>query len=89
MTILAWALLMVTLILWGMGRSHKKASQRLEEWYDTKWDPTFCVIPGHNEKCFTYTYDLPQPDKDKQFWEMVDFVNDQAWLKKSEQVAQQ
>ena len=87
MTLLAWALLMVTFILWGMGRSHKKSAQRLEEWYDTKWNPTFCVIPGYNEKCFTYKYDLPQPDKDKQFWEMVDFVNEQAWLKKSEQVA--
>jgi len=87
MTLLAWALLMVTFILWGMGRSHKKSAQRLEEWYDTKWNPTFCVIPGYDERCFTYKYDLPQPDKDKQFWEMVDFVNEQAWLKKSEQVA--
>ena len=88
MTLLAWALLMVTFILWGMGRSHKKSSQRLEEWYDTKWNPTFCVIPGYDERCFTYKYDLPQPDKDKQFWEMVDFVNEQAWLKKSEQAVQ-
>jgi len=87
MALLAWALLMVTFILWGMGRSHKKSAQRLEEWYDTKWNPTFCVIPGYDERCFTYKYDLPQPDKDKQFWEMVDFVNEQAWLKKSEQVA--
>ena len=85
MSILAWALLMVALILWGMGRSKKKSAQRLDEWYDTHVNIDFCVIPGHDERCFTYKYDLPQPDKDKQFWEMVDFVNEQAWLKKSEQ----
>ena len=69
-----------------MGRAYKKSSQRLEKWYDEEWNPDFCVIPGHDNRCFTYKYDLPQPDKDKQFWEMVTFVNEQALLKKSEQI---
>ena len=86
--LVAWIFLVVALILWAMGRSCKKSAQRLEEWYDTKWNPNLCVIPGHDDRCFTYTYDLPEPDKDKQFWEMVDFVNEQAWLKKSEQATQ-
>ena len=55
MALLTWAFLMVALILLAMGRSAKKSSNRLEEWYDTKWNPDFCVIPGHDNRCFTYT----------------------------------
>jgi len=76
---------MLAIILWRMGHSSEKAANSLEAWYDTKWNPNFCIIPGHDDRCFTYTYDLPtQKEHDTQFWAMVDFVNEQAWIKKSE-----
>ena len=85
MMVMAFGFSMVGLILWKMGRSAQKSAKSLESWYDDNVNLNFCVIPGHDERCFTYEYDLStQEAQDNQFWAMVDFVNEQAWLKKSE-----
>ena len=66
----------IGLTLWWMGKRLENKNQQ------PTWDTDFCVIPGVDERCFIYEYDLPTPERhDAQFWEMVDFVNEQAALK--------
>ena len=70
--------LMFACTLYWMGTRFAKQGKKNQP----KWDTDFCVLPGVDERCFIYEYDLPtQERQDAQFWAMVDFVNEQAVLK--------
>jgi len=65
-------------LLWWVGTRFAEQGKKNQP----KWDTDFCVLPGVDERCFIYEYDLPTQEKrDAQFWAMVDFVNEQAVLK--------
>ena len=73
-----FGMFLLALILWWMGKRFEKQSKKNQP----KWDTDFWVLPGVDERCFVYEYDLPtQERRDAQFWAMVDFVNEQAALK--------
>jgi hypothetical protein len=70
----------IAISFWFIGKRLETQSKKLPT-----WDNDFCVLPGVNEQCFIYEYDLPtQERRDIQFWAMVDFVNEQSILKKRE-----
>ena len=73
-----FGMFLLALILWWMGKRFEKQVKKNQP----QWDTDFCVLPGVDERCFVYEYDLPtQERRDAQFWAMVDFVNEQAALK--------
>jgi len=75
------ALLGLAVTLWWMGSRFSKEAMK-----QPPWDKDFCVIPPvdlNNGSSFIYEYDLSTKAKrDAQFWAMVDFVNEQALIKK-------
>mgnify|MGYP001353282863 CR=1 FL=1 len=73
-----FGMFMFACILWWIGTALAKQDKKNQP----TWNPDFCVLPGVDERCFIYEYDLPTKERqDAQFWAMVDFVNEQAVLK--------